>query len=458
MNSFNLYTKTSPLKLFFMVAVPGAISMIASSLWGLFDGIFVGQLLGETAFAALNLAFPFVLINFSLADLIGVGSAVPISIALGKKQEKEANNYFTCACLMIFITGVAMGIIFSFAAPLLMELMGANEALADLAVRYIRVYAICSPFTTITFAVDNFLRICGRIKSSMVLNILMSVVILGMEFLFLSVLKMGIGGSALAVSLGMFICSVIALYPFWRKKLALRFCRPHFSFRLVRQIVSSGSPNFLSSIAARLTSILMNVVLLHVGGHTAVTVYGILMYAGDILQQLLYGTCDSLQPAIGYNWGAGSIQRVKSIAKCCLAAGAVISIGGTLIMLFCPEVIATLFLKENEKDLMAMSAYALQIYSLTYLTRWFGFAMQSFLIALEKPLPATILSVANAFVFPVALLAVLWPLKLDGIWLNTPITSALVALLAFLLFICMKKRLSVSERAYSSSDDETTKA
>lgn len=73
--------------------------------------------------------------------------------------------------------------------------------------------------------------------------------------------------------------------------------------------------------------------------------------------------------------GAGSIQRVKSIAKCCLAAGAVISIGGTLIMLFCPEVIATLFLKENEKDLMAMSAYALQIYSLTYLTRWFGFAM-----------------------------------------------------------------------------------
>ena len=40
-----------------MIAIPGVISMIASSLWGLFDGIFVGNLLGEAAFAALNLAF-----------------------------------------------------------------------------------------------------------------------------------------------------------------------------------------------------------------------------------------------------------------------------------------------------------------------------------------------------------------------------------------------------------------
>ena len=105
MNSSQIYAKTAPVKLFFMIAIPGAISMIASSLWGLFDGIFVGNILGETAFAALNLAFPLVLINFSLADLIGVGSAVNISIFLGKEDHENANNYFTCAALMIFIVG-----------------------------------------------------------------------------------------------------------------------------------------------------------------------------------------------------------------------------------------------------------------------------------------------------------------------------------------------------------------
>lgn len=88
MNQEQLYEKTSPIKLFFLAAIPGGISMLASSLYGLLDGIFVGSILGEASFAALNLAFPFVVINFSLADLIGVGSSVPISIQLGQKKEK----------------------------------------------------------------------------------------------------------------------------------------------------------------------------------------------------------------------------------------------------------------------------------------------------------------------------------------------------------------------------------
>ncbi|MFT4104467.1 MAG: MATE family efflux transporter [Lacrimispora sp.] len=452
MNSSDLYAKETPLKLFFMIAIPGAISMIASSLWGLFDGIFVGNLLGETAFAALNLAFPFVLINFSLADLIGVGSSVNISISLGKKENEEANNYFTCACLMIFIIGVITGAILFFSAPLLMQLMGADEELGTMAVQYMRVYAIASPFTTMIFAVDNFLRICGKIKSSMALNIVMSVLILGLEYLCLSVLNMGISGSAFAVSSGMFICTIIALYPFVRKKLTLQFRKPRFTLRLIRKIISGGSPNFLSNIAGRLTSILMNIVLLNIGGSIAVSVYGILVYVGDTLQQLLYGTCDGMQPAIGYNWGAGNIGRVKGLIKYCVIACAVISIGGTVLMLVFPEMIASMFMQENEKELLVMSAYALQLYSLTYLTRWFGFAVQNFLVALEIPLPATILSVSNALIVPIALLPIMWSLKLDGIWLNTPITSALVSVLAFIFFIRLRKHSFAASKTKSENN------
>lgn len=105
MNSAALFSKTPPVKLFFLASVPGAISMLASALYQTVDGVFVGQFLGTTAFAALNLAMPFVVINFSLADLIGVGSAVPISVCLGKKQGMQANNIFTCACLMIVPRG-----------------------------------------------------------------------------------------------------------------------------------------------------------------------------------------------------------------------------------------------------------------------------------------------------------------------------------------------------------------
>ena len=122
-----LFSKTAPLKLFFIAAVPGAISMFASALYQTIDGVFVGRFLGQTAFAAVNLAMPFVIINFFLADLIGVGSAVPISVCLGKKQEREANNIFTCACLMIVGAGAVIGGILFAAAPLLIRLMGGGR-------------------------------------------------------------------------------------------------------------------------------------------------------------------------------------------------------------------------------------------------------------------------------------------------------------------------------------------
>lgn len=218
MNSNALFAKTPPLKLFFIASIPGAVSMLASALYQTLDGVFVGQFLGATAFAALNLAMPFVIINFSLADLIGVGSAVPISICLGRKDEQEANNIFTCACLMIVGAGVVIGGILFAAAPLLIRLMGAEGEFADFAVQYLRVYAICSPITTIIFAVDNFLRICGFIRGSMLLNIFMSVISAILEFLFLGVFRWGIWAAALATCSGMLICVLIAFIPFFRGK------------------------------------------------------------------------------------------------------------------------------------------------------------------------------------------------------------------------------------------------
>lgn len=440
MNSFDLYTKTSPVKLFLIVAIPGAVSMLASSLWGIFDSIFVGSFLGETAFAAMNLGIPFVLINNSLADLIGVGSAVPISIALGKGEKDEANNYFTCACITIVALGAISGFILYLGAPFILKAMGAEGELAELGIAYLRTYAIFSPFSTIVFAMDNFLRICGKIKSSMTLNIAMSAMILVVQYLCICVFKIGIIGSPIAVAGGQMICTIIALIPFIRGKLTLRFCRPRLSFRIVRQFVSSGFPNFLNNMASRITSILMNRILLQMGGTAAVTVYGILLNIGDLVQYFLYGSCDSLQPAIGYNWGNKQESRIKSIVKCTLVASAIISVGGMVLMQLLPETLVSLFLEDESRYLLPMTVEALRLYCLVNLFRWFPFAIQSFFIAIDNPAPASVISIMNSLVVPVALMILLYPLKLTGIWINATVTAIIVSVLTMMILCWMKKR------------------
>ena len=428
-----LFSKTPPTKLFLFAAIPGSIGMLASALYQLIDGILVGRILGDTAFAALNLAMPLVIINFSLADLIGVGASVPISIRLGEKKEKEANNLFTCSCLLIVGTSLLFGGLMFLLAPSLIHFMGAKAELARLAIAYLRVYALCAPVTTIIFAVDNYLRICGKIRGSMFLNIFMSILTAVLEFTFLYLFDWGIWAAALATCSGMFICSLIAFYPFFRGKLQLRFCKPQFHLAMIKQIILCGSPNFLNNIAARITSIFMNILLLRMGGEIAVSVYGILMFADGFVQPLLYGMCDSLQPAIGYNWGTRDYSRVKAIAKRCFIASFVLSIASAIVIIAFPEQLVHLFTSNADGTLMDMAVIALLLFSTTYITRWFSFATQSFMAAIEQPIFASIISISTALLFPILMVILLWPMGLNGLWLNMPTTALLSAILSIII-------------------------
>ena len=414
--------------------------MLASALYQLIDGILVGQVLGEAAFAAINLAMPFVIINFALADLIGVGSSVPISVRLGQKEEKAANNIFTCACLLIVGTGFLIGALLFLAAPLLFQLLGADGELASLAVQYLRVYALFSPLTTIMFASDNYLRICGQIRMSMWLNILMSILTAVLEFTLLVVFDMGIWAAALASSLGMVACVAIAMFPFAMGKLQLKFCRPRFSLPVIKQIVACGSPNFLNNISGRITSILMNAVLLRMGGQNAVSIYGILMYVDGLIQPLMYGTCDSLQPAVSYNWGAGSLDRIRAIEKYCFSAAAIISLLSAVALFCFPGAVTALFLSNMDAAFLDTARLAIQLFALTYLTRWFSFATQSLMTAVERALSASLISISTALIFPVALIVLLWPLGLTGIWLNFAATSLLAGLLSAFILLRFLRR------------------
>ena len=441
MNAKELFLKTNPRRLFFIAALPGAVSMLASALYGFFDGIFVGHLIGDTAFAAINLAFPFVILNYARSDLIAVGSAVPISIALGKKEDHEANVIFTCAVLMILFTGALMGVFLYTASPLLIGLLGAEGELAALAVSYVRVYAIFSPLTTMTFAVDNYLRISGKIRFSMVLNIALSLSTVLLEFLLLFVGKLGIRGAALASCLSMVAMVAVAFVPILSKRLQLKFTRPKFTPALVKQIVFCGSPAFLANISGRITSIAMNAALLASGGAEAVAIWGILMYVGETIQPIVYGICDSLSPAIGYNWGAGLYHRVKAITRYTYSASAIVSFSAALLMFFAPGLLTSLFTKNTDPVFLAEATLALRIYSFSRLTQWFAFATQNYMTAVDKPLFATVISLASSLIFPISFILLLSPLGLSGLWLNPTLTAALTAILAFILLKHFQKTL-----------------
>jgi len=440
--SNRIYAEMPPVRLFFHAAIPGVISMFAMSIYSIIEGIFVGQFVGGDAFAAMNLAMPLVMINFALADLVGVGSSVPISIALGQKDEEQASNIFSCSLILIVAAGIVTGTVMFFFAPNIIHAMGAEDRVAALAVKYLRIAAAMGPLANLVFAMDNFLRISGFVKGSMLLNLLMSGLQIVFLILLVAVWKLELVGSALSVNLGFCICAVIALIPFILGKSVLKFRKPKFSLQMLKKVVACGSPNFLNNIAGRLFSLVMNVLLLRMGGTLAVSTFSVLMYCSDLVQPALYGLCDSMQPAIGYNWGAASFQRVKVLTKYVFGATAIVSAIAFALMFSIPRQLASIFVDSSETALLDMSAHALRLFSVEFFFWWFGFAAQSFFNAIQKPKNAAILTVSTAIVFPLVMVILLWPLGLDGLWLNQAATYVPVGIIAFFMLRKTQKALA----------------
>lgn len=428
-------------KMFMKIAIPGAIGMLASAIYQFIDGIFVNVFLGSTAFAALNFCFPIIIMIYAVSDLIGVGSSVIIAIRMGQKRNSEANSIFSAALILIFIADLIIGFLTFFISRNILSLMGAEGELLDLSCSYLQVYALSLSLTGYIFSLDNYLRISGRVKTSMFVNLFMSISIVAIESLLLGVFKMPLWGAAFSSCLGFSIFAIISFLPFLSKKSSLRLGKPHFDFTEELSIAKSGLSAFLNNIAARITSLIFNVILLEEGGENAVSTYGVLMYIDGFIQPIIYGMSDSLQPCIGYNYGSKKYDRVRKIGKISFITCLVICLVGFIILISIPGPLSLVFISNGSAELKDLSRFALMVFSFTYLTRWISYACQGFFSAIEKPVPAILISLGISLVFPLILIPCFSSLNLLGIWLNFPFASLLTGILCiFLIYVYIYKR------------------
>ena len=435
MSSPSVFETLSPNRLFLRCALPNMISMAASSLYTIADGIFVGRFLGEEALAAVNLVMPFLFIGFVFSDMVAVGSSVQIAIHLGEHREREASVIFTRCSLLIEAIALAVGVLgFFFARPLL-ELMGADPSVTQLACQYLQVFALFTPAVMIYFAVDNYLRICGLTRYSMVLNVTASLLNIGLDYLFLAVFRWGIASAALASCLSLALGSLMGLVPLIGGKLPLRFVKGRLRRGLLKNILYNGSSEFFTNISGSLLMIIVNSLLLHLEGSRAVAAFSIVMYVDSVTASLLYGLADSMQPAISYCYGARLSRRMLAFEKRVLLAGALISSAAFLTMRLGGRALLPLFVGDGDPALIEMSLQAMTLFSFSYLTGWAGVGLSSFFTAVDRPALSLGLSLGRSLIFPLLILACLVPvLGLDGVWLTSPFSSLLTAL-ACLFFL-----------------------
>lgn len=423
----NIYAELPPTKLFFRCAVPAAVTSVFGALYSVADGVFVGRFLGEDALAAVNLIMPVILITEALSNMVATGASVSISMLLGKGERKDASRFFSFAIKLIVALSFAAGVMGLLFAHQFVSLIapGASEETARMAAEYLIVYAMFAPLVPVYFATDNFLRDCGKQRFGMVVGIATQTANVAMDFVLIVVLHQGVVAAAASSCIAIAAGSVITLLAFRKRRLDLYYTRGHLSARQLGRIVANGSSELFSSIAASVMSVVMNLYLLRYGGTPAVAAFSIVMYVDSIVGMLAFGVCDALQPAISYCRGAGMAGRVRAIFRRVLAVTVAIAVASFLFMLLAGPYAAAIFVRPDDKELLALSIAAVKLFSFSYLFGWIDLCFSSYFTALDRPVQSLAVSIFGTLVFPVAFLVLLTSqLGLNGVWLSATAAAA----------------------------------
>lgn len=422
-------------KIFIQFAIPSIFSMIFSSIGIIVDGIFVGKFIGSEALAAVNILMPILMITFALADMIAVGSSVKISIALGRGNNQLANRAFSTSLMMIVLLGILITILgFAFGKPIIYNFIQ-DSVLADLAFSYVKPFFYMIPFAMPLFAVDNYLRICGKANFSMWVNISISLLNIVLDWLLIGQLRMGIEAASLATGISMSIGCAVAIFPFILKRFTLRFTKPVLHIKDIVGIIYNGSSEFFNNIASSLMAIVINSFLLRLGGALAVAAYSIVMYIDAVLMMGLYGMLDSIQPAVSYNIGANNTKKVMELFKISCVVACITSIICMIGTLLFPEFLASLFVKSSDTNIIELTKTALYLFAPAYLFLWFNMVSSSFLTSFDKPKESLIIMVFRAVVFPLIAIFVMTNfIGIKGVFITPTIAGGFTMIISIFIW------------------------
>lgn len=88
------------------MTLPSVIMMIFTSIYSVVDGLFLSNLVGKDAFAAVNFIFPYLMLFNSTGFLFGSGGSALLGKLLGQQKQEEANIAFTTVTVVSFLVGI----------------------------------------------------------------------------------------------------------------------------------------------------------------------------------------------------------------------------------------------------------------------------------------------------------------------------------------------------------------
>lgn len=423
-------------KLLTQYALPAIVAMTASSLYNTIDSIFIGQGVGPLAISGLAITFPIMNLSAAFGAGVGVGAATCISVKLGQKDYKTAQNIFGNNVTLNLIIGLAFSVIMLVFLNPILRFFGASDNTLPYAREYLLVILGGNVISQMFFGMNAVLRAASKPKQAMYATIFTVILNIILAPIFIWGLNMGIMGAALATVISQATALAWQCKIFSNKNEILHFQRGTYRLNpnIVKNILGIGMSPFAMNVCACIVVIFINTGLAKYGGDMAVGAYGIANKVAFVFVMITMGINQGMLPIAGYNYGAQRFDRLMKVLKYAIISGASITTTGFLIAHIFPYQCARLF--TTDQTLIEISMRAIKINMLAFPFVGYQMVVTSFFQSIGKAKISMFLSLSRQMLFLLPLIIMLPPfLGVDGIWWSLPSADMIASIVSAVLLV-----------------------
>lgn len=404
-------------------AFPSMVMMVFMSLYTIVDGIFISRFVGSDALSASNIVYPVLNILMAMSVMIATGGSAVVGKELGEGDFQTARKHFTFfAVVGIMGSILILGVVFLLTDPLC-HLLGSNDALLPYCRDYLRTIILFAPACVLQNLFQCFFVTAGKPHYGLFVIVSGGIANAILDYYFMAVLHMGVGGAALATGIGQLIPAVFGLIYFCVSKGELLFCRFSFDLRAITAACFNGSSEMVTNLSNGIITYLFNIILMKLAGADGVAAITILLYSQFLFNSLYMGFSMGVAPIFSYQFGAKrrlDLQNTEKISRWFVLISSVV-VTSLSFLLAVP--IVSIFVTPGT-NVHALAVQGFSIFSFCFLFSGTNIFASSLFTALSDGKTSAIISFSRTLLFISTFLIVLPTFfGIVGAWLAVPLAE-----------------------------------
>lgn len=424
----NDFSKGSIVKNIMSMAIPMITAQLVNVLYSIVDRIYISMIpdIGFSALTGLGVCLPAISFVSAFASLFGMGGAPLCSIERGRSNNEEAENIMGNSFVLLVASGIVLTIVGLLIKKPMLYLFGASDATYPYAESYLTIYFLGNVFVMISLGMNNFINAQGFGRMGMATVMIGAALNIILDPVFIFVLGMGVEGAALATIISQGVSALWVLKFLTGKKAILTLKKSCFKLDggRVRRIIGLGTSGFVMQMTNSLIQILCNSTLQAFGGDLYVGIMTVINSVREVISMPVSGLGSGAQPVIGFNYGAGKYDRVKTGIKFI----SFISLGYCVFVWLMVQGFPAFFIRIFEDDPAVLQAGvpAVRLFFIGFFFMALQYSGQNIFQALAKSRYAICFSLLRKVVLVVPLVILLpriGGLGTTGVFLSEPISE-----------------------------------